>query len=90
VESDCAALVAQVNLMERSKSAIASTTEEIRNILRLFSDFAFSKVHRSCNEVANALARIGRSVLSGHVLLGSIPSCVLALSECDGNHNIVS
>jgi ribonuclease HI len=77
VENDCATLVSEVKMVEKSKSAIANTVDEIKNLLRLFLDFAFSKVHRSCNEVAHVLARIGRSELGGQVLIGSVPSCVM-------------
>ncbi|KAK1645863.1 hypothetical protein QYE76_063668 [Lolium multiflorum] len=67
VENDCATLVSEVKMVEKSKCAIANNVDEIKNLLRLFPDFAFSKVHRSCNEVAHVLARIGRSELGGQV-----------------------
>ncbi|KAM0872242.1 hypothetical protein ACQ4PT_038844 [Festuca glaucescens] len=90
VENDCATLVSEVKMVGKSKSAIANTVDEIKNLLRLFPDFAFSKVHRSCNEVAHVLARVGRSELGGQVLIGSVPSCVMEFSERDCIQNNVN
>jgi hypothetical protein len=77
-------------MVGRNKSAIASTVEEIKNLLPLFPDYAFSKVHRFCNEVAYVVSRVDRSEMGGQVLFGSVPSCVMEYSEHDCNRNNVN
>jgi hypothetical protein len=88
IENDCATLIAEVNTAGTSKSAIASFTMEIKNLLRLFPAVVVTKIHRSCNVVAYNLAKLGRSVLSENVTLG--PSCVMESVLCDCNQYIAA
>ncbi|CAM0873674.1 unnamed protein product [Alopecurus aequalis] len=76
IENDNASLINELNLNVRSKSAIADIAQDIKNLLSSFEEAICGKVNRSANKVADVLARLGRSVSSECLLLGSAPPCV--------------
>ena len=80
----------EINGKGCSKSALAGTAKEIKELLGFLSDFKVSKVHRDGNRVAHSLARLGRSELNDQFLFGSVPPCVVDLTIDDCIQTIVS
>jgi hypothetical protein len=61
----------------RSKSAIACMVQDIKFGIASFEETIISKVNRSANKAADVLASLGHRVLSGCILLGRAPPCVV-------------
>jgi hypothetical protein len=83
VESDCATLVNELKDVTQSKSTIAGTVRDVKNILMSMSDVLILKINRMGNKVAHKLARIGYSELCGRVLIGSALSHAMDLIKTD-------
>jgi hypothetical protein len=85
IESDNTFLVNELKKKGSSKSLIAGIVQDIKNTMSSMSDIYISKVNRSGNKVADALARLGISESSGRVMLGSVPPCVAETLKQDCN-----
>ncbi|CAM0911999.1 unnamed protein product [Alopecurus aequalis] len=90
LENDCLSLISEINGKGCSKSALAGTVTEIKELLGFLTDFVVSKVQRDGNRVAHSLARLGHVELDGQLLIGSVPYWVMDLANDDCNQNFVS
>lgn len=75
IETDNAFLANKLK-QDTSKSCIAGTAQDINNMCASFQELVFSKVNRTLNGVADALARLGQNVSSECLWLGRAPPCV--------------
>ena len=87
VENDCASLIYQLNGTNVNKSAISGTMADIKNLLSSLPEVIVSKVNRTGNQVAHALARLGINESCEHVLIGTNPPCVEDLINAECKHS---
>jgi hypothetical protein len=59
LESNCLGAVSKIQNFERDRSIHGPLIEEVKELLRGFSDHLVKHVRRSCNGVAHILAREG-------------------------------
>jgi hypothetical protein len=82
IENDCAAVIGALKNKAFDKSAISVLVREMRELLKLVSDFVISKVNRADNSVAHELAKLGRSeyrlvCVAGLIMRDCNPNSVL-------------
>jgi ribonuclease HI len=90
VESDSAILVNELRDAAPSRSIIAGTVRDIKNILMSMPDALVLKINRDGNKVADMLASLGCRESCECVLIGSAPSCLMELINFDCNQNLIS
>ena len=85
IEPDCARLVAELTAKDSTKSEILFIVPDANHLLNSLQDWRISKVNRTGNQAAHALASFSRKSGSDGVLLGMVPTCVedIVLFDCN-------
>ena len=78
-EGDSAMVITALNQNNASLSSYSVVIEDIHNQVLVFQSFAFTHTSRSCNCVANALAKNAKGFRSAWVWLNSPPEDIVSL-----------